>query len=87
MSALKAALAKVLTNVTKDFVHAKRRAASRASDYLTDEQIERLRNKEDKNEIKPAAYAAMEEAYSWHLPTEHCPPMHARSCIKPGPEC
>jgi len=63
MSALKAALTKALTNVTKDFVHAKRRAASRTSDYLTDEQIERLRNKEDKNEIKPAAYAAMEEAY------------------------
>jgi Protein of unknown function C-terminus (DUF2399) len=64
MSGLKDALTKALTNVTKDFVRAKRRAAARDSDYLSDEQIERLRDKEEKeNEIKPAAYAAMAEAY------------------------
>jgi hypothetical protein len=62
---MREALAKGMAAVTKDFVREKRRAATRDNDdYLTEAQLARLAEKEEKNEIKEAAYQVMEEAYN-----------------------
>lgn len=65
ISELKNALAKGLTSATKDFVRAKRRAAAAAnSDYLTAQQVQKLRRRQERDDvIKPAAYEVLAQAY------------------------